>query len=89
MIHYLQELKERGNLEMVSATITESGITYTMVKDDYELSHHFTHRTIKNLYAADYAIKSSLEQMAIDLCRLAAEGGKDGSDNTTKEISSN
>ena len=89
MIEYLHELARRGDLDKVSVTITPSGITYYMNKRDYELSHKYTYAALDSLYNKDYAVKSELEQMAIDLCRLAAEGGKDGSDNTTEESTSN
>lgn len=89
MIEYLHELARRGDLDRVSVTITPSGITYYMNKRGYGLSHKYTYSVLDSLYNKDYAVKSELEQMAIDLCRLAAEGGKDGSDNTTEESTSN
>ena len=89
MIEYLHELARRGDLDMVSVTITPSGITYYMNKRDYELLHKYTYTALDSLYNKDYAVKSDLEQMAIDLCRLVSEGGKDGSDNTTEESTSN
>lgn len=92
MIEYLHELARRGDLDMVSVTITPSGITYYMNKKGYELSHKYTYAVLDSLYSKDYAVKSELEQMAIDLYRLASEGGKggkDGSYNTTQEGTSN
>ena len=85
MIEYLQSLAINGNLDMVSVTITPSGVTYYMTKQDYELSHRYSYEALDSLYNKDYAVKSDLEQMAIDLCRVASEGGKDGSYNTAKE----
>lgn len=92
MIEYLHELARRGGLDKVSVTITPSGITYYMNKRGYELSHKYTYTVLGSLYNKDYAVKSELEQMAIDLYKLATErgkGGKDGSDNTTEESTSN
>lgn len=89
MIEYLHELARRGDLDRVSVTITPSGIAYHMNKRDYELSHKYTYAVLDSLYNKDYAVKSDLEQMAIDLYRLASEGGKDGSYNTTEESTSN
>lgn len=92
MIEYLHELAIRANLDMVSVTITPSGITYYMNKRDYELSHKYAYAVLDSLYNKNYAVKSDLEQMAIDLYKLAAErgkGGKDGSDNTTEESTCN
>ena len=89
MIEYLHELARRGDLDKVSVTITPSGITYYMNKRSYALSHKYTYAVLDSLYNKDYAVKSELEQMATDLCRLAAEGGKDGSYNTTEESTSN
>ena len=89
MIEYLHELARRGDLDKVSVTITPSGITYYMNKRGYELSHKYTYAVLNSLYNKDYAVKSELEQMAIDLYRLANEGGKDGSYNTTEESTSN
>lgn len=89
MIEYLQSLAIKGNIDMVSITITPSGITYSMNKQDYELSHKYSYEALDSLYDKDYAVKSDLEQMAIDLCRVASEGGKDGSYNTAEEDASN
>lgn len=89
MIEYLHELARRGDLDKVSVTITPSGITYYMNKRGYELSHKYTYSVLDSLYNKDYAVKSELEQMAIDLYRLASEGGKDGSYSTTQEGTSN
>ena len=89
MIEYLQSLAIKGNIDMVSITITPSGITYSMNKQDYELSHKYSYEVLDSMYNKDYAVKSDLEQMAIDLCRVACEGGKDGSYNTAKEGASN
>lgn len=89
MIEYLQSLAINGNLDMVSVTITPSGVTYYMTKQDYELSHKYTYDTLDGLYNKDYAVRSDLEQLAIDLCRVVSEGGKDGSYDTAKEDAGN
>ena len=82
MIEYLHELARRGDLDKVSVTITPSGITYYMNKRGYELSHKYTYAVLDSLYNKDSAVTSDFAPLAIDLYRLASEGGKDGSDNT-------
>ena len=82
MIEYLSMLVRRGRLDSASITISSSGVTYTFRKRGYELEHTYKGDTLANLYDKDYAVKSDLEQLAIDLCRLA-EGGNNG--NTTKK----
>lgn len=83
MLEYFKTLVKKGNLDGVSMSVGKNGVTFYMYKGDYETSHTYVYDTLDNMYNVDFAVKSELEQMAIDICRLAdSKGGKNGNSTT-------
>lgn len=83
-IKYLQELRRRGNIDFITCSVNEDSITFYMYKGDFELHHSYSLEVIEDLYCPSYAIKSELEQMAIDLLKAwRTENGNDTTEETT------
>lgn len=82
MMGFCRDLVNKGKLSGMSMSVHENGVTFYMYKGDYEISHTYKLETIENMYNELFAIKSELEQMAIDLCRLAAGRSKEDGNST-------
>lgn len=71
MIDYLQELVRRGRLDSAQVCVFDASMTFTMNKRGFSLEHTYSTDTLAGLYDKDFALKSDLEQLAVDVCRLA------------------
>lgn len=79
MIDYISGLVVQSELDYMSVTITKECLTVYANKNDHEVAHKYPLSIINTLYCKEYALKSELAQMVIDVCSAASEGEKHGS----------